>query len=85
LSARKFETPDPFATNSSPLSQMLCAMREVALSKRLPCRIDAWFSFPGNVAQCPQHLWITIEGIGKVLCQDYDFLSDSGGEGWLKS
>jgi len=35
---------------------------------------------------CPQHLWISVEGIGKALCQDYDFLRDSGeGEGWLKS
>ena len=46
----------------------------------------AWSSFAGNVAQLPQHLWISIEGIGKALCQDYDFLRDSGeGEGWLKS
>ena len=38
------------------------------------------------VFRCPQHLWISVEGIGKALCQDYDFSRDSGeGEGWLKS
>jgi hypothetical protein len=38
------------------------------------------------VPNCPQHLWISVEGIGKALCQDYDFLRDSGeSEGWLKS